>query len=172
MDIQKRIEKIKDYFYDMKMSMEDNIVYVQTKFPPNWTISELLEENFKVRGVDSKKGTQIFFTELDNGFERVFDAIDYTVNLNLSALERLELFKQKVEELKTLFDSEDIDKLKRLEFTFKKVNNKKPKIKKVKDSDFVSHIVADESCYELTAYNNQQNSENCDSSFLDVDPQG
>ena len=139
--MQKRIEKIKEYFYDMKMSMEDNIVYVQTKFPSNWTISELLEENFRVKGVDTKKGTQIFFTELSNGFDRIFDAIDYTVDMNLSALERLDLFKKKVEELKNLFDFEDIEKLKRLEFTFKKPE-KRQRTKKVKECELVTQYVA------------------------------
>lgn len=151
MDLQKRIEKIKEYFYDMKMSTEDNIVYVQTKFPSNWTISELLEDNFNVRGVDSKKGTQIFFTEISNGFERVFDAIDYTVQMNVSALERLDLFRTKIEELKELFDNEDIDKLKRLEFTFKK--SEKKRTKKTKEVDLVSQIVADERCYDIVAHN-------------------
>jgi hypothetical protein len=151
--MQKRIEKIKDYFYDMKMSMEDKIVYVQTRFPSNWTISELLEDNFKVKGVDTKKGTQIFFTELNNGFDKIFDAIDYTIDMNLSALERLDLFRKKVEELKELFDCEDIEKLKRLEFTFKKPDKKRTK--KTKEVDLVSQIVADERCYDTVAYNGE-----------------
>ena len=50
--------------------------------------------------------------------------------MNKSALERLELFKEKVEELKELFDSEEIEKLRRLEFTFKK-QEKKSRKKKV-----------------------------------------
>jgi hypothetical protein len=151
MDLQKRIENIKNYFYDMKMSTEDGIVYIQTRFPSNWTISELLEDNFKVRGVDTKKGTQIFFTEINNGFEKVFDAIDYTIQMNISALERLDLFRTKIDELKELFDNEDIEKLKRLEFTFKKPEKKRTK--KTKEVDLVSQIVTDERCYDTVAYN-------------------
>jgi hypothetical protein len=139
MDLKKRIEKINPYFYGMNMSIEDNVVYVQTKFPDNWTISDFLEESFNVKGVfNAKKQTHIFFTEMDNGFDKVFDAIDYTIQMNLNALERLELFKKKVEELKTLFDEEDIDKLKKLEFVIKKTKRSTNKDKLV--SQYVAPI--------------------------------
>lgn len=131
MNIQERIKNISEYFVGMQMSTEDNVVYVRTRFPDNWVISELLEDNFNVRGIQDKKNkTQFFFTNIENGFDVVFDAIDFTIQMNKSALERLELFKEKVEELKELFDSEEIEKLRRLEFTFKK-QEKKSRKKKV-----------------------------------------
>ena len=131
MNIQERIKNISEYFVGMQMSTEDNVVYVRTRFPDKWVISELLEDNFKVRGIqDKKNNTQFFFTNIENGFDVVFDAIDFTIQMNKSALERLELFKEKVEELKELFDSEEIEKLRRLEFTFKK-QEKKSRKKKV-----------------------------------------
>lgn len=131
MNIQERIKNISEYFIGMQMSTEDNIVYVRTRFPNNWVISELLEDNFNVRGIqDKKNNTQFFFTNIENGFDVVFDAIDFTIQMNKSALERLELFKEKVEELKELFDSEEIEKLRRIEFTFKK-QEKKSRKKKV-----------------------------------------
>ena len=130
MNIQERIKNISEYFVGMQMSTEDNVVYVRTRFPDKWVISELLEDNFNVRGIqDKKNNTQFFFTNIENGFDVVFDAIDFTIQMNKSALERLELFKEKVEELKELFDSEEIDKLRRLEFTFKKQETKSRKKK-------------------------------------------
>ena len=131
MNIQERIKNISEYFVGMQMSTEDNVVYVRTRFPDKWVISELLEDNFNVRGIqDKKNNTQFFFTNIEIGFDVVFDAIDFTIQMNKSALERLELFKEKVEELKELFDSEEIEKLRRLEFTFKK-QEKKSRKKKV-----------------------------------------
>ena len=131
MNIQERIKNISEYFVGMQMSTEDNVVYVRTRFPDKWVISELLEDNFNVRGIqDKKNNTQFFFTNIENGFDVVFDAIDFTIQMNKSALERLELFKEKVEELKELFDTEEIEKLRRIEFTFKK-QEKKSRKKKV-----------------------------------------
>jgi hypothetical protein len=162
MDLKKRIEKITPYFFGMKMSVEDNIVFVQTKFPSNWTISEFLEESFGVQGVvDAKKNMQIFFTSIENGFDKVFDAIEYTIQMNLNALERLELFKKKVEELKSLFDSEDIERLKSLEFTFKKTKPKgKPRRSKtVLDSQYVASV--DETLIVQGVCNNEKGVEIC-----------
>ena len=152
MNIQDRINNISEYFIGMQMSTEDNIVYVRTRFPDKWVISELLEDNFKVRGIqDKKNNTQFFFTNIENGFDAVFDAIDFTIQMNKSALERLDLFKEKVEELKELFDTEEIEKLRRLEFTFKKVEKKKNK--KTKEPELVSEIKVDGSSLGITAYN-------------------
>ena len=136
MNLQDRIKNISEYFIGMQMSTDDNIVYVRTRFPNNWVISDLLEDNFKVKGVqDKKNNTQFFFTDMNNGFDVVFDAIDFTIKMNLSALERLNLFKEKVNELKELFDNEDIEKLRRIEFTFKKNEKKGKRSKKsVKDN--------------------------------------
>lgn len=154
MDIQKRIANISEYFIGMQMSTDDNILYVRTRFPSNWVISDLLEDNFKVKGFqDKKNNTQFFYTNIENGFDVVFDAVDFTIKMNKSALERLELFKQKVEELKELFDNEEIDKLKRLEFTFKKAEKKQRKKKLTVNDELAASITADVS-KPIEAYNN------------------
>ena len=68
MNIQERIKNISEYFIGMQMSTEDNVVYVRTRFPDKWVISELLEDNFNVRGIqDKKNNTQFFFTNIENG---------------------------------------------------------------------------------------------------------
>lgn len=154
MNIQERIKNISEYFIGMQMSTEDNVVYVRTRFPDKWVISELLEDNFNVRGIqDKKNNTQFFFTNIENGFDVVFDAIDFTIQMNKSALERLELFKEKVEELKELFDSEEIEKLRRLEFTFKKAEKKQRKKKLTANNELATSITADVS-NPIEAYNN------------------
>ena len=54
MEIKKRIEKIKDYFQEMRVEMteEDNkkifIIYVSVIFPPKWIVSESTIDKFKV----------------------------------------------------------------------------------------------------------------------------
>lgn len=154
MNIQDRIKNISEYFIGMQMSTEDNVVYVRTRFPEKWVISELLEDNFKVRGIqDKKNNTQFFFTGIENGFDAVFDAIDFTIQMNKSALERLDLFKEKVEELKELFDSEDIEKLRRLEFVFKKPEKKQRKKKLAANNELPTSMTADTS-KTIEAYNN------------------
>ena len=62
--------------------------------------------------------------------------------MNLSAIERLELFNVKMEELKTLFANEPLQKLKTLSFQFEEVKKiKKKKSKKVKLKIWMNQLV-------------------------------
>ena len=67
-----------------------------------------------------------FITEMEVGFDTVFDAIDYNIEKMMILEERSQLFKTKVEELKELFGDEkiSIESLRTLEFKYKM-----PKIK-------------------------------------------
>lgn len=130
--MQKRIDKIKEYFKELNIS--GNIIYITVVFPPKWAISELLEENFKVKVVPRQDGQGIyFFTDLTNGFDKLFDAIDYTIEFNKQAQEKIELLMYKIEELKELFNNEDISTLKTLKFSYKKKNITAPNKKKKKE---------------------------------------
>lgn len=134
--MQKRIDKIKEYFKELNIS--GNIIYVTVVFPPKWAVSELLEENFNVKVVPRQDGQGVyFFTDLTNGFDKLFDAIEYTITFNKQAQEKIELLMYKIEELKELFNNEDISTLKTLKFSYKKKNtpssNSSKKTKKKKE---------------------------------------
>lgn len=130
--MQKRIDKIKEYFKELNIS--GNIIYITVVFPPKWAISELLEENFNVKVVPRQDGQGIyFFTDLTNGFDKLFDAIEYTITFNKQAQEKIELLMYKIEELKELFNNEDILTLKTLKFSYKKKNTPSTKVKKKKE---------------------------------------
>jgi hypothetical protein len=64
---------------------------------------------------------------MEIGFDKVFDAIEYNITFNEEAQAKVSLLKQKIEELKDLFESEDIEILKTLEFKYKKKKTKTPK---------------------------------------------
>ena len=62
--------------------------------------------------------------------EMIFDLIEETIEMNESVRLKIELLKSKVEELKVLFDTEPLNKLERLEFTFKPEIGEKSKSKR------------------------------------------
>lgn len=62
----------------------------------------------------------VYATELANGFDKIFDAVEYTIRFNMEAQERLTLFNEKVEELKKLFVEESLERLKTLSFVLDK----------------------------------------------------
>lgn len=134
MNIKKRIEKIGNYFNSMNLSSENGIIYIRVHFPKGWGCSEVTEHNFNVKSVqDEIPGYFYFFADMEIGFDKVFDAIEYNIQFNEEAQAKVRLLREKIEELKDIFENEDINILKTLEFKYKK-----RKLKKIKEQDLNS----------------------------------
>ena len=126
MDIQNRINKIKDYFVEMNVA--ENVIYVTIAFPnEKWIINDNITSMFPGVKIVKKnipnKNQWFIFAEYTIGFDTVFDAAEFVVNENKNAQAKLNLLIKKMDELKSLFQTEDIDTLKTLQFKYKK---KKP----------------------------------------------
>ena len=124
MNIKERIEKLGMYFQSMNVAAEDNLIYVRVQFPKGWGCSEVTEYNFNVKSVkDEIPGYFYFFADLEVGFDKVFDAIEYNIKFNEEAQAKVALLREKIEELKEIFENEDINVLNTLEFKYKKKKN-------------------------------------------------
>lgn len=144
MNIKERIEKLGMYFHSMNVASENNIIYVRVQFPKGWGCSELTEYNYKVKAVDDEiPGYFYFFADMEIGFDKVFDAIEYNIQFNEEAQAKVSLLREKIEELKNIFETEDINVLKTLEFKLKKKIVKKNKNKEVVREDTIKAIVED-----------------------------
>ena len=109
----------------MNLSSENGIIYIRVQFPKGWGCSEVTEHNFSVKSVqDEIPGYFYFFADMEVGFDKVFDAIEYNIQFNEEAQAKVGLLKEKIEELKYIFENEDIDVLKTLEFKYKKKKQK------------------------------------------------
>jgi hypothetical protein len=110
MNIKERIKKISDYFKEMQVIDVDGVqtIYVVVKFPNGWRIDSTLEEKYKtIVEIGNEPNEFYFFTELENE-ENVFNAIEYNIEKMKDAIERATLLKQKINELKDLFQDESI----------------------------------------------------------------
>lgn len=145
MNLNERIERTKPYFLQFNVIAEEDAIYVVARFPQNWTIPDraALKNTYKVETAPMNNGI-CFATETKNGEECVFDALDYVINFNKCVAERKELLIAKVNELKNLFATEDLEKLKTLTFAFDKP---KKKINK-KTTQFVEHVGTDQAVLE------------------------
>lgn len=117
MEIQDRITGLGSYF--KSFNIIDGLAYALVKFPSGWKLpdEEMLGEEFSVSTQENSDGVY-FYIEMSEGVGRLFDAIDYTVSFNKAIEERLALFKECANKLKELFNTEDLEKLRTLEFTF------------------------------------------------------
>lgn len=126
MNLNERIENTKPYFQQFNVIAEEDAIYVVARFPQNWTIPDraALKSTYKVETAPMSNGI-CFATETANGADCVFDALDYVIKFNKCVAERKELLLAKVNELKNLFATEDLEKLKSLTFVFEKQKSKK-----------------------------------------------
>lgn len=130
MNIKERIERLGTYFHSMNVAAENNIIYVRVQFPKGWGCSELTEYNFNVTAVtDEIPGYFYFFANMEVGFDKIFDAIEFNIQFNEEAQAKVSLLREKIEELKMIFETEDITVLKTLEFKYKKKVKKNTKTK-------------------------------------------
>lgn len=123
--IKERIEKIKEYFKEMQIVTIDGeqIIYVIVSFPYGWVIDETIETKFEVTVQEGEYPTEFYFaTNIDNGENKVFDAIEFNIEKMKDAIERAQLLKTKIAELKDIFQNENIklDELRSLNFTWDK----------------------------------------------------
>ena len=141
MDIKDRIEKIKPYFQSMNIASENNIINVLVQFHKGWACSDLTELNYGVKCVNAENPfSYYFFTNLEIGFDKLFDAIEFNIKFNEEVQAKVELLKCKIEELKDLFEIEDIETLKTLEFKYKKKKEKNSKSKIKKEEEVKEEI--------------------------------
>ena len=158
MNIKERINKLGMYFSSMNVAAENNIIYVRVQFPKGWGCSELTEHNFNVKTVkDEIPGYFYFFAELEIGFEKVFDAIDFNIRFNEEAQIKVNLLREKIEELKNIFETEEIETLKTLEFKYKKKKEKIVKQKSCKKTDGNTLISKNENDENLLKINEETN---------------
>jgi hypothetical protein len=135
MTIEERIEHLGAYFHSMNVAAENNIIYVRVKFPKGWGFSELTSYNFNVTSVaDEIPGYFYFFANIEIGFDKIFDAIEFNIKFNEDAQAKVSLLKEKIEELKNIFETEEISVLKTLEFKVKKKSVKRSKNKVIEDA--------------------------------------
>lgn len=151
MNIKERIEHLGMYFNSMNVAAENNIIYVRVQFPKGWGCSELTEHNFNVTAVtDEIPGYFYFFANMEVGFDKIFDAIEYNIQFNEEAQTKVTLLREKIEELKNIFENEDISVLKTLAFKYKK--------KKVKTTPTKQKVVEDILPSDPIMNNNIENS--------------
>ena len=121
MGIEDKIRELKPYIRLLNVSTEDDAIYALLTLPKGWaipTVEEFKEMGFVVQTAAKEEGIYIA-TELKYGMEKLLEAIERTVEYNKLAEERMELLTAKMEELKQLFLSESLDRLRLLEFTFR-----------------------------------------------------
>ena len=100
-----------------------NFLSFDVMFSTTWKLPKKYVDEEKVMEQESKNANMIlfsFFSEIDEqSIEKVSTNIQSIINYNLEREEKDQLFQEKVNELKTLFEKQSLKNLKQLKFEFK-----------------------------------------------------
>ena len=107
MKVEEGIKSLGEMFKAMKIETMDGepVIYVTVKFPENWTVdSDEVKEKFGVQYL-LNDGLSYFFTSLENGSDKLFEAISLNQQRNKEAQERLDAYNLKKKELLGVYQS-------------------------------------------------------------------
>lgn len=132
MNLNERIKKNEKYFKGMEIIA--NTVIIKVQYGDKWGAYPSSDETIKIAKSEENVNEWYYYGDYTFSIiDEIFDLIEETIEMNLAAIERLDLFNQKMEELKDLFANESLPRLKTLTFVLQDIN--KPKYKKRKKKE-------------------------------------
>jgi 1,2-phenylacetyl-CoA epoxidase catalytic subunit len=149
MTLQERIKKNEVYFRGMEIV--NNTAIIKVLYGEKWGAYPSPDEKIKVAKSDEVPNEWFYYSDYTyTVIDEIFDLIEETIDMNLSAIERLGLFNQKMEELKELFANEPLPKLKTLTFHFEEEKSKRNNRKKKKNKEEIpTDEIKSEVVYEV-----------------------
>lgn len=119
--LQERINKISQYFRSMEMT--NGIIIIKVQYNNKWGVYPSDDNKIKVAKSEDTPNEWFYYGNFnDITVDDIFDLIENTIEMNLSAAAKLELLNNKFEELKNLFATESLERLSTLKFV---LSNKK-----------------------------------------------
>ena len=139
LQVEDYISKIGEYFEGIERY--NDALIVRVKLPERWGVYPSSDERIKVAPSEEVPNEYYYYgSSNDVNLEDIFQLILETIQMNKDVLLKIELLKEKVQELKDLFDTKPLDELKTLKFVTEqpkkaKAKRKYTKKKKVVDTE-------------------------------------
>ena len=133
--LQDRINKIKEYFRGMEIT--NNTYIIKVAYKDKWGVFPSEDNNIKVCKSEDAINEFFYYANYTTvNIEDIFNLIEETIEMNISAEMKINLLTSKIDELKEIFTNEPLEKLQTLYFAFQETsNNTKKKRKKKKNSE-------------------------------------
>lgn len=132
---------MRPYFRGIEMYNE--AIMVKVAYPNKWKAYPSDDGRIKVTPSETDPNTTYYYADSNGStYEEIFDLIEQTIKANQDIVLKLKLLRDKVEELKELFQNTSYDDLLNLQFVIEKPT--KPKRKYVKKKVKVEEEVKQE----------------------------
>lgn len=147
--LQDRITNISEYFRSIQM--EGDLFIIHVKYKNGWTAFNSSDDKIKVVKDQTEKNAWYYYANMSQvDIDWIFNLIDETIEFNENIIKKVTLLKQKVSELKEIFDKEPLSKLETLEFTFTEPKKRKKQKKNPQSVDSVINDKSNENMIEST----------------------
>lgn len=137
LQVEDYISKIGEYFEGIERY--NDALIVRVKLPERWGVYPSSDERIKVAPSEEVPNEYYYYgSSNDVNLEDIFQLIIETIQMNKDVLLKIELLKEKVQELKELFDTKPLEELKTLKFVTeqpKKTKAKRKYTKKKKEAE-------------------------------------
>ena len=147
LQVEDYISKIGEYFEGIERY--NDALIVRVKLPERWGVYPSSDERIKVAPSEEVPNEYYYYgSSNDVNLEDIFQLIIETIQMNKDVLLKIELLKEKVQELKELFDTKPLEELKMLKFVTeqpKKTKVKRKYTKKKKEAEIEDKQPIDES---------------------------
>lgn len=118
--LQDRIKNNASYFKGMEVI--SNTLIIKVQYPHKWGTFPSEDESIRVAKSEEVPNEWFYYADyMTTTIDDVFDLIEATVEMNLSAAAKIELLNEKFEELKHIFATEPLERLRTLMFTMKEI---------------------------------------------------
>lgn len=131
LQVEDYISKIGEYFEGIERY--NDALIVRVKLPERWGVYPSSDERIKVAPSEEVPNEYYYYgSSNDVNLEDIFQLIIETIQMNKDVLLKIELLKEKVQELKELFDTKPLEELKTLKFVTEQPKKTKAKRKYTK----------------------------------------
>lgn len=133
MDLQEKLIELSEYGVSFNVA-NDNFV-IKIKYNDNWTIIQPDGDDIAFYRDENVNSVYYYVAPITTSIDKIFAAIDETIDYNRELELKVQLFKVKMTELQEIFTHESLEVLNTLEFKFKKKREKLKKDKIIKEKE-------------------------------------
>ena len=135
MDLQEKLIELSEYGVSFNVASGNFVIKI--KYNSNWTIIQPDGNEIAFYRDENDDSVYYYVASVTTSIDKIFFAIDETIEYNRELELKVELFKEKMSELQEIFAQEPLDVLRTLEFKLKKKKEKTKKEKVVKEKEKV-----------------------------------
>jgi len=133
MDLQEKLIELSEYGVSFNVASGNFVIKI--KYNSNWTIIQPDGNEIAFYRDENDDSVYYYVASVTTSIDKIFFAIDETIEYNRELELKVELFKEKMSELQEIFAQEPLDVLRTLEFKLKKKKEKTKKEKVVKEKE-------------------------------------